>query len=458
MGAPVAPPNDEIADAQVIHSLPATLEGTTVGATTVPTEARSSCASETSNSVWYSVRPASAERIAVELDAGGVLDATIDVYQAVRSQLQPITCQQTEAEGKASLSFKAASNTLYEIRVAALSNSQLAGFTLNIFQPTPAVLPPGTPLPAAGVSGHVDRIQNINAAYAVSLHAGVSYLINLAGTTRGACVDGTLFTPGTTSFEAGASAILDIECGGYRLVTPGPGEGGRYSFEVTPDLARKGVQHFHLQIAPATGAETSPGLRLGNYQRASGRLNGVGVQVLSLYRVNVASHSNLTLRLSAPSTAEFSLTLLSQRGATIACSCNGSGSQRLMHKLHKGIYYAAVSERKHTSGTFTLTRESRTITRTKISFGAVHVRPGRPVALTVRVSPGASGPVTVEVQRFDPVFGWQYYRELEAQVIQGRASIALTPPYVGHWRANATYEGSRESSPSSVGFTYLFVR
>jgi hypothetical protein len=444
---PAPPPNDEVVGAQAIRALPSTIEGTTVGATTVASEPPSNCVAGTVSSVWYSLQTTGAERIAVELAAGGKLDGTIDVYKAVRSQLAPVACQQTEEEGKASLTFKAAKNTQYEIRVAALA---------NFFQPTPAVAPPGSRLPAGGVSGQVDRIQNINAAYAVSLHAGVSYMINLADETKGACVNGALFAPGTRSFE-GASARLRVDCGGYRLFTPGAGEGGRYSFEVTPNLSRKGEQRFHLQIGPASAAETAPGLELGNYASASGRLEGTGVQVLRLYRMSISSHSNLTLKLSAPRSAEFNLSLRDQNGGLVACSCGGRGALKLQQQVREGRYYAVVSVRNHTSGSFTLTRESRTITHTLIFFAAAHGAPGRTVPLEIRVAPAASGPVTVEVQRFDPVFGWQFYREIEAQASEGAASIPFTPPAVGDWRARAAYAGSRVASPSAVGFAYLPV-
>ncbi len=454
--APTPPANDEVANAQAIHSLPATIAGTTVGATTVTSEPGSGCAASTVASVWYSLHTAGAERIAVELAAGGVLDGTLDVYKAVRSQLEPVACVQTEEEGKASLSFRAKKNTLYDIRVAALPNSQLAAFTLNVFQPTPAVPPPGPRLPAGGISGQVDRIQNINAAYSFSLHAGVSYLINLANETKGGCVDGALFAPGVSSFE-GASARLRVDCGGYRLFTPGIGKGGLYSFEVTPSIAVNGEQRFRLQVARANGAQTAPGLALGNYGRASGRLEGTGIEVLRLYRMDVTSHSNLTLRLSAPASAEFNLELRNQNGDVLECSCSGSGPQKLQHQLRRGRYYAVVSVRNHTSGDFTLTRESRTITRTRISFGAERGTAGRAVPIKILVSPGASGPVKVEVQRFDPVFGWQFYRELEALLSEGSADIQFTPPAVGNWRANASYTGSRVASPSGVGFTYLLV-
>jgi hypothetical protein len=453
---PKPPGNDEVANAQAIHALPESIEGTTVAATTVPGEAQSSCVANTVSSVWYSLHTTVAQRVAVELAAGGKLDGTIDVYKAVRSQLQPVACQQTEEEGKASLTFKAKKNTEYEIRVAALATSQLASFTLNVFQPTPSVAPPGPRLPSGGASGQVDRIQNINAAYSIAMHAGVSYLVNLVNETKGGCVNGALYGPGTRSFE-GASARLRVNCGGYRLFTPGQGKGGIYSFEVTPDPERKGEQRFHLQVEAANGTQTTPGQELGNYGRSSGRLQGSGIQVLRLYRMDVTSHSNLTLRLSAPASAEFNLQLRNQNGGLLACSCSGSGSQKLQQQLRKGHYYAVVSERNHTSGNFTLTRESRTITHTKISFGAEHGTAGQAVEIKVRVGPAAVGPVKVEVQRFDPVFGWQFYRTLEAGVNEGTASIPFTPPSPGNWRANATYAGSRVFSPSAVGFTYLFV-
>lgn len=454
--APAPPGNDNLASAQVVHQLPATIEGTTVGATTEPREVESACAPGTIGSVWYTVRASSAERLAVALEAGGALDGTIDVYHAVRSQLVPVDCQRTDPHGKASFSFSASKNGVYEIRVAALANSQLASFTLDVFLPTPAVRPPGIPLPAGGIGSQVDRIQNINAAYSLTLHAGVSYLINLANETEGACVSGALFPPGTSSFQEG-SPVLHIGCGGYRLFTPGPGKGGRYSFEVTPRLSDSGPQRFRLQAATAGSAETAPGIALPNYGRAQGHLNGRGVQVLRLYRMDVTSHSNLTLKLKAPPSADFSVQLRNQNGYVVACQCEGSGSQTLQQQLLPGRYYAVVSVNDATSGNYTLLRESRTITSTSVSFSASTAAPGQGLGINVKVTPAASGPVTVDIDRFDPVFGWQFYRQEQAFASGGSASIPFTPPAVGRWRANATYGGSRTASPSAVGFSYLLV-
>jgi hypothetical protein len=458
-----APANDERANAQVIHNLPASINGTTVGATIEPGESQSSCGVQTTSSVWYSLRAQSAERIALDLAAGGELDATIDIYHAVRSQLDSVGCQQTEGHGKASLSFKASKNGLYLIRVAALASSQLANFSLEVFLPTPAVRPPGAPLPSGGINGRVDRIQDINAAYSFTMHAGVSYLISLANETEHACVSGALYAPGTSSFggeeeESGSgSTLLQINCGGYKLFTPGPGEGGRYSLDITPRHSFRGIQRFHLQVAPAGPAETAPGLALGNYARAHGYLSGRSARVLRLYRMEVTSHSNLTLKLTAPGSAEFKLQLRNRSGNVIECQCEGSGSQTLQHQLQPGTYYAVVSVRNGTAGNFTLVRESRTITSTSLSFSSSKAAPGEGLGIDIKVSPAASGPVVVEIERFDPVFGWQFYRQETAYVSEGAASVPFTPPAVGQWRAKATYKGSRTSSPSAVGFSYLLV-
>ena len=461
-----APANDTLAGAQAIsvHSLPATISGTVVGATTEANERQSACDASTTNSVWYSLRVTNPQRVGIDIAAAGTLDATVDVFHAVRSQLSSVECQETEGEGKASLSFQASKNGLYYLRVAAMQGSQLAGFTLEAFTPTPAIRPPGAPLPAAGASGQVDRVQNINAAYSIVMHAGVSYLIDLANETKGACVSGALFAPGTSSFgieegeEGGSSAgLLHIDCSGYRLFTPGPGQGGVYSFDITPRQSHSGEQRFHLQVAPAGPAETAPGLTLGNYEHAHGYLNGRSVHVLRLYRMVVTSHSNLTLKLVAPQSADFKLQLRNASGDVIECDCEGSGSQTLQHQLRPGTYYAVVSVSDKTSGSFTLERESRTITSTTISFGTAKATPGQGLGIQVKVSPAESGPVTVDIERFDPVFGWQFYRQERAFASGGLATVSFVPPTVGRWRANASYEGSSTASPSSVGYTYLLV-
>src|SRR5438128_12543221 len=78
-GAVAAPGNDSSANPDVVHALPATIAGTTVGATTEAGEPQSGCGYGTTSSVWYSLRTASAQRIAIDLTAGGALEGTLDV-------------------------------------------------------------------------------------------------------------------------------------------------------------------------------------------------------------------------------------------------------------------------------------------------------------------------------------------------------------------------------------------
>src|SRR5260370_39331144 len=92
-----APANDGLAGAQAIQSLPATVQGTTVGATIEPAENEFDCGVQTSSSVWYRVRPSTAERIAVDLAAGGALDGTIHVFYVGRSPLTAVGCQQADS-------------------------------------------------------------------------------------------------------------------------------------------------------------------------------------------------------------------------------------------------------------------------------------------------------------------------------------------------------------------------
>jgi hypothetical protein len=455
--APKAPPNDARSAAQVVHALPATITGTLVGATVEQGEPSPSCAPASEHSVWYSFRAGEKQRLAIDLAAAGTLDAVVDVFHAKRSELESVACRRTDAHGEASLTFEGSKNGLYLIRVSALPASTLDRFTLELFVPTPAVQPPGPRLPAGGASGRVDRIQNVNAAYSVALHSGVSYIVSLAGSTPGACVRGELFAPGTRSFEEG-SPLVHIRCSGFRLFTPGPGEGGVYSMQVTPDSEFRGVQRFHLQIAPAGPGETAPGIALGNYGHAHGRLSGGSAQVLRLYRIDIHSHSNLTLRLIAGPSAKLNLQLRNIDGRLIECECGSSGSQTLTHQLQPGRYYAAVSTRGHGSAGFTLVRESRTITSTHVSFSPSNATAGQPVPIDVHVSPAVSGPVTVDIERFDPVFGWQFYRQESGTASGGTAALPFVAPAIGRWRVSARYQGSRTASPSAaVGHAYLLV-
>ncbi|HWH10623.1 MAG TPA: hypothetical protein VG165_05815 [Solirubrobacteraceae bacterium] len=454
----VAPSNDNHDSARVVNRLPSTFTGTTIGATLEPNEIHSDCAPQpTDNSVWYSVTTPVAQRLAVSLTAGGKLDAALDVYLQQRSQLQPVACDVTDTHGDAAVRLNTTVGATYVIRVAKLLDSDPGAFTINVYEPQPPATAPGKPLPARGISSAVDRIQNVSQAWAVSLTEGTTYRVNLDSQTAGACVSDAFFAPGAQHFDSDAP-VLNSDCGGYRLFTPA--SSGRYSILVTPSEDFSGIQQYHLQVGVAPASATAPGVLLANYARAKGRLNGAGVDAAELFRFDVSSRSNLQLTLDTGASAQFDLELLNDTGRRISCACGQSGSQQVDRQLSPGRYFAVVTAQGGSSGRFTLSRESRSITRTSISIaGQTHANepPGASVPITVSVSPGASGPVTITVERFDPVAKWLFFRTYKVKASGGSASVSFLPPTVGRWRAEASYAGSRTQSPSASGFATLLV-
>ena len=112
------------------------------------------------------------------------------------------------------------------------------------------------------------------------------------------------------------------------------------------------------------------------------------------------------------------------------------------------------------AGRYTLLRALRTITRTTIAIdGRRRARslPGETVRIGVRVRPGVSGPVTILIERFDPLAGWQFFRRVGTAASAGSAGVAFTPPTEGKWRATAVYEGTRGAAPSEAGTAKLLV-
>jgi hypothetical protein len=440
------PPNDDRGSAQAL-AVPSTVRGTTVEATTEPGEP-SSCAGLAANSVWYSIAPAAARDLVIELDAAGDLDAVVDVFRRDRSQLSSVACDRTDRRGRLTLDFPQPRNAALLVRVAQQVNSASAGFTLRVVAPDAPERPPGRGLARAGASGSVDRIANPDDAYAVSMSAGTTYRVHLVSRER--CVSAALYPPGTSSFEGGA-AVRGFDCDDYFIHTPGPGEGGRYSIQVRAPRSRRGALPYHLQVARAGEDDTAPGLPLANDVRVRGGLRGSGVDVVDLYRFVVRRPSILDLRLGTGSGNPFDLQLVGEGGRRISCACRSEGSQQIRLRLKPGRYFAAVRSRSGADGRYSLSRLTRVITRTRVLVDGerdADVRPGRTVAIGVRVTPGESGPVTVDVERFDPLAGWQFHTRFRRRAVGGSATIAFTPPSVGRWRVRATYDGTRTAAPS----------
>jgi hypothetical protein len=454
-GALAAPPNDARSAARPLAP-PQRVTGTTVDATNEPAEPRSCARRPTGGSVWYALAPSAARTVLLDLDAAGDLDAVIDVYRRERSQVSAVTCGLTGSDGHARVDFDEEAGAGYLVRVAPRAGSSPDAFTLEARIVQPPARPPGRALPARGVRATVDRATNPDDAWSVRLRAGRSYRVNVVSRPGAPCVRAELFPPGTSSFDEPPARVLP--CGGYRLMTPRSEEGGRWSVHVVAPRGERGRSGYRLHVAPARADDTAPGRFIANDARVAGTLHGSHADVLDLYRFDVTFRSTLDLGLRTG--RPFDLLLLGGRGRRIACDCAGEGPKRLSLRLRPGRYFAAVRATRGAGGSYVLSRLSKTITRTRVRIDGrrrAAAAPGRAVTIGVAVSPSASGPVTVDVERFDPLFGWQFLRRARPRAVAGRAAVAFRPPSVGHYRATAVFEGTRQSAPSGPEVALLTV-
>jgi hypothetical protein len=445
------PPNDNRGNAQPVNSLPATLSGNTMEATREANEPEGDCADE-GGSVWYRVPVQRDGRVIVGLNANGDLDAAVDVYRVQRSQLFNVNCDRTDAKGRAALDFAVKKGDVYLVRVAQLSNSVPDSFSLTLQLAQPDATPPGPALPAGGAGGSLDRVTNPSDAYSVRLRAGKSYRFNLSSR---ACTPLLLYAPGTRDFDE--RPVRRLNCGGYMLFTPDEGEGGRYTLLAVASGSKRKAQPYRLLAGRAGRDDTAPGVFIRNYARRKGSVSSGGLDVLDLYRFDVTKRSNLNL--GVRSNSDIQVRLISAGGRRIASSFD---TGEIVTQLRPGRYFAVVRAARGAGGKYTLTRVSRTITRTRTRLDGKRsetVAPGRTVSVQVAILPGTRGPVVVHEQRYDPVFGWQFVRTYHVRTSSnGTRTIAFHPPDVGRYRFRTDFNGTRGSSPSGSRYATLRVQ
>jgi hypothetical protein len=447
--AAAAPPaNDARALAQAI-TLPANVRGTTVDATTEPDEPGTLCGPQIKNSVWYSFTARSSRSVLAALDAGGEMDATVEVFERVRSQVRPIDCATTNRRGQATVDLDAGDESDYLIRVAPLSNSVADSFSLRVVVPDEPARPPGQALPRGGTRGAVDRFANPDDAWAVKLQKGVDYRINFVTTTTG-CAQLALYPPGTGGFDV--AALRGVSCDRHIVFTPP--DSGRYSLLVRAPRRSRTPLSYRLRVGHAGPDDSAPGLALANDRRVRGSLEGSELDALDLYRFVLDRKSDVRLRLRT--NADFELLLLDEHG-----SHRGTASSELDRRLRAGRYFVAVRAVDGADGRYLLSRLARTITRarTLVNSGrGATVEPGASVRLDLRVTPAVSGRTTLVVERFDPLAGWLFDARLHPRVVNGTASVAFRPSAIGRWRVSGRFEGSRTASASEGGTARFTVR
>src|SRR5262249_47685682 len=276
----------------------------------------------------------------------------------------------------------------------------------RLFAPEPSSKPPGQELPARGVTSTVDPLVDFDDAWSFAMSPGIAYRINLAP-ARDKCVGLALYRPGTRSF-AESQPLHSLHCGGYFTLTPGPGAGGRYSLLVTANGTRAGAQRYRLSAAVTGADDTAPGLPLANLRTRRGSLDGRALDVVDLYRFDVETRSDVTLGLREPSSASFDLQLLTDTGRRLGCEGGFSGRRKLNKQLPTGHYLVVVRARRFTRGPYALSLLVRQITTAHVSFGNGKAAPRQAVSVTAHITLATGGHLTMRIERFDPLMGWQY--------------------------------------------------
>jgi hypothetical protein len=443
------PPNDQRANATAVDP-PASVTGTLADATKEEGEP-GSCGSP-AESVWYRFTAPVGGRMVVLLDTAGELDGVIDIYRRARSDIQPVDCRSTDQRGQATLDEEGLqSGASYLIRVARRTGAAGDRFRLELRVPRPPAAPPGRPLPPRGVNGSVSRLVNQNDAWSFRMREGTTYRVNLdPRATR--CVALGIFAPGTRSFRD-TSPVHNFRCGGYQLLTPSPGRGGEYIFRVQATPGDRRPERYHLQVSPAGPDDTAPGVFIGNFANVRGFLQAGAIDVVDLYRFDVVRRSGLFLKLRTA--GEMRMLLLNDRGRHLEAS-----SFLIRRGVPAGRYFVAVRSESDRRVGYRLSRISRTITRSRLTInGTRHAQagPGEAVRVAVSVTPAVSGTVRLDIERFDPLAGWQFYRRLHTHASSGRASVSFVPPSVGRYRVRGLFMRTRSATASATNVATLLV-
>jgi hypothetical protein len=451
--ASAAPPANDARTAPRVLTPPAAVTGTTVDATLEPDEPTGCEALK--GSVYYELTAATSGDVVVRIAAQGDLDATLEVFRRTRSQLAPLGCDASASDGRAELRFTATKGDRYLVRVGQRANSVPGTFALNAFVPVPPPTAPGPQLPRGGIARTLDEDQDAADAWSARLSEGGRYRINLAeGTGDDACLRLQVFAPGTKDL-AEARPVRTLRCGGYAVLTPAAGEGGRYTFLVTAKPRTAGAQPYHLQLAALGPDDAAPGLRLGDFAPFGGALDARGVDVVDVFRFDIVRRS--ALRITLGGGRGFLAEIRTTRGGFVDAT---EDDDRIERDIGRGRYVLAVLAPPGTHGRYTLTRTTRTITRASIALDgrrSASTRPGAATRIGLRVSPRVSGPVRITIERFDPLEGWQFFRTERTSVSDGRGAVPFTPPTTGRWRVRAVFTGTRTAAPSETGTASVTV-
>jgi hypothetical protein len=430
------PPNDTRSQAQKLGKLPVSVKGSTLGATSDDNDPEG-CGLAW-GTVWYALTPVGAERLIVRLQAQGPLDAAVAVIERVRSEAEVVGCAKTDARGAAVLPVPVDKGATYLIVVGQRAQSPPGDFTLQVLRAQAPERAPGQALANGMARGTLNGLTDVNDVWWVAMEPGSTYRIALSSKP---CVAMSLRKAGKT--------LRSMECSGYTTFTPGPDGGGRYVFELRP-MSERGAAAYTLRVVPAGADDVGMGTEIESLSTIRGSLAPAAADIVDVYHFDVAERSDIRLRLV--SGGSVSIVLLTDSGARL-----GSAGDEVRRQLDRGRYVVAVRAEAGAPATkYVLSLVIRRLTTTTLAASAAEVAPGAAVMLTITTTPRPdSGKVKVQVDRFDPLGGWQFARMIEIGVGQG--SLTWIPPALGRWRVRATFTGTLTFSPSRSGYANVLV-
>jgi hypothetical protein len=431
------PENDERGEAARVGRLPATVRGTTLGATS---DDYRDCGMS-GGGVWYRFQGPATGRALVQLDTGQRSGA-VAVFRRSRGSVEELGCAATDRRGGLTAGFAAKPGADYLILVGDRAGSSPGAFVLRIRAGEAPEHLPGRALPHGGARGSVDGLSDVNDVWSVRMRPGRTYRIAFASTP---CAQ--------LSIRRASKTLRRFSCRGYTSFTPGPDGGGRYAVEVRAS-GYSGRQRYRLQVVAAGTDDIGVGLELAAGSIHRGKLSPSGVDVLDLYHFDVARLSEVRLDLARGAGRSFSLVLLTDTGQRIA-----TGQTGVRRRLGRGRYVVAVEAPPGTeAGRYRLALRLRDVTSTTVLVSgsrSAEVTPGSVVSISCSVSPATTGGrIELQIDRFDPLTGWHFHRKIR---IPAGSALSWRPPTAGRWRVRARFLGTRGSAPSRSGYAQIVV-
>ena len=427
------PANDSRGGAAPLK-LPGTTRGSTLGAT--GDEADPGCGIR-GGTVWYRMTSRREGRVLLRLSAQGDLDAVLVVLERVRSRLRGIGCAETDRQGRATVAFGARRGGSYLIVVGHVQNADPGSFRLDtLLSEAAESRAAGSRLARTGVRSTVHGLTDVNDVWRVAMRPGVTYRI---GFSSSPCATVTLRPRRNLGRE-----LARLACDQYTTFTPGPDGSVDYVLEVVAGSAPV-VQRYRLGLAAAGPDDLGVGIALRNRIPARGSLSPGQLDVRDVFHFDVEQRGDVRLAV----TGGLRFVLVRDDGVRLA------ESSSFRRQLAPGRYVVAVTTAFGGANVgYTLTLLVREITSTSLRLDAATIAPGTSVVLRPVVAKASSGFVSIQVDRFDPLTGWQFNRLLRVRV---GGSASWQPPAEGRWRLRATFRGTVDASPSRSGYALLRV-